>query len=140
MRTKTRRGDVTTCPDVRRRRAHTDLAVACLIVVTSFFVLRHFDLFAAVDTWSRAHEDLNVDEVVMATALAVVLSGVFGWRRYRDANAEADRLAAAERALAETNERYRSLYDLHPDAVFMLDSDGRLVSMNAAAVEMNTRR
>ncbi|GAA4378071.1 hypothetical protein GCM10023146_35520 [Nocardioides caricicola] len=102
----------------------------------SFLVLRHFDLFEHVYRWSRAHEDLNVDELVMATALAVLLSGFFGWRRYRDANAEAERLTAAERALAETNERYRSLYDLHPDAVFMLDSEGRLVSMNAAAVQM----
>ena len=46
-------------------------------------------------------------------------------------------LAATEQELAEANERYRSLYDYHPDSVFTLDTHGRLVAMNAAAVAMS---
>lgn len=108
-----------------------------MVVVVAFVVLRQFDLFERFFEWSRAHEGANLDELMMAAALGVLLFGVFGWRRYRDARAEAAYLARAEHALAETNERYRSLYDLHPHAVFTLDSHGRLVAMNAAAVELS---
>ncbi|HYF72051.1 MAG TPA: ATP-binding protein [Nocardioides sp.] len=45
----------------------------------------------------------------------------------------AHRLAVTERALAETGERYRSLFDYHPHAVFSLDVEGRFEAVNPAA-------
>ena len=45
----------------------------------------------------------------------------------------AQRLNRAERTLAETSERYRSLFEYHPSAVFSLDLDGRFTSANAAS-------
>ena len=38
----------------------------------------------------------------------------------------------AARELERNQQRYRSLFDQHPDAVFSLDLEGRLVSVNAA--------
>lgn len=134
---KTARSGASVCTELRRRKARTDLVVGVVVVVAAFVVIGQFDLFERFYEWSRAHESLNLDELVAAAALAVLLFGIFGWRRYRDASSEAMQLAAAEQALAEGNERYRSLYDLHPDAVFTLDAHGRLLSMNAAAVEMS---
>ena len=43
------------------------------------------------------------------------------------------RLAAVEREMRETNERYRSLFDYHPNAVFSLDLEGRFTAANPAA-------
>ena len=43
------------------------------------------------------------------------------------------RLAEVERAMRETSERYRSLFDYHPNAVFSLDLEGRFTTVNAAA-------
>ena len=43
------------------------------------------------------------------------------------------RLAAVERAMRETDERYRSLFDYHPNAVFSLDLEGRFTTVNPAA-------
>lgn len=45
----------------------------------------------------------------------------------------ARRLAITERALAETDERYRSLFDYHPHAVFSVDVGGRFVAANRAS-------
>ena len=46
---------------------------------------------------------------------------------------ESLRLAQVERALADTMERYRSLFDYNPNAVFSLDLTGRFVASNAAS-------
>ena len=46
---------------------------------------------------------------------------------------ESLRLAQVERALADTTERYRSLFDYNPHAVFSLDLTGRFVASNAAS-------
>nr|WP_278249545.1 ATP-binding protein [Nocardioides sp. IC4_145] len=45
--------------------------------------------------------------------------------------------AANRRAAAEANERYRSLFDYHPNAVFSLDLEGRFVEANPAAERLS---
>lgn len=114
-----------------------DVVGATLTVVAAFLLASRFEVFEAFHDWSRAHEELNVDELLVAACAAVIVFGIFGWRRLRESRAEAQYLAATEQALAEANERYRSLYDYHPDGVFTLDDHGRLVGMNAAAVRMS---
>lgn len=43
-------------------------------------------------------------------------------------------LTAAQLSLAESEQRYRSLFTHHPDAVFSLDREGRFVTANASCV------
>lgn len=45
--------------------------------------------------------------------------------------------SATERALAESNERYRSLFAYHPHAAFSLDLDGRFTNANAVAEDVS---
>ena len=49
---------------------------------------------------------------------------------------ESLRLLQVERALADTTERYRSLFDYNPNAVFSLDLTGRFVASNAASQQL----
>jgi PAS domain S-box-containing protein len=49
---------------------------------------------------------------------------------------ESQRLLQVERALADTTERYRSLFDYNPHAVFSLDLTGRFVASNAASDQL----
>ncbi|WP_194288961.1 MULTISPECIES: PAS domain-containing sensor histidine kinase [unclassified Nocardioides] len=53
--------------------------------------------------------------------------------------AEAEQLRRAERVLAETSERFRSLFDYHPHAVFSVDLNGRFDSVNPAAARLSGR-
>ncbi|WP_134739975.1 ATP-binding protein [Nocardioides sp. 503] len=46
---------------------------------------------------------------------------------------DAERLVAVERAMRETSERYRSLFEYHPNAVFSLDLEGRFTSANPSS-------
>ncbi|MET0822450.1 MAG: ATP-binding protein [Aeromicrobium sp.] len=49
---------------------------------------------------------------------------------------ESLQLAQVERTLADTVERYRSLFDYNPHAVFSLDLTGRFVASNAASEQL----
>ncbi|NPC95831.1 ATP-binding protein [Nocardioides sp. zg-DK7169] len=51
--------------------------------------------------------------------------------------AGAERLRRAERVLAETSERFRSLFDYNPHAVFSVDPEGRFDSVNPAAAAVS---
>ncbi|WP_166133381.1 sensor histidine kinase [Nocardioides ochotonae] len=53
--------------------------------------------------------------------------------------AEAEQLRRTERVLAETNERFRSLFDYNPHAVFSVDLEGRFDSVNRAAAQISGR-
>lgn len=57
-------------------------------------------------------------------------------RRRRELSAALKALGTVERDLAATTERYRSLFDYHPDAVFSLDLEGRFTDVNHSAVGM----
>ncbi len=113
------------------------MLVGCTVVAISFLVAGRLDLFENFHAWSRSQEAYDVDEIAMAAVVAIVVFGVIGWRRYLDARDEAGLLSRTEQELAEANQRYRSLYDFHPNSVFTLDTHGRLVAMNAAAVAMS---
>ena len=58
----------------------------------------------------------------------------WAWRPDRAAN---ELLSATERALAESNERYRSLFAFSPHAAFSLDLDGVFVDANDVALELS---
>ena len=55
-------------------------------------------------------------------------------RRRRELDDALDALGTVERDLAATTERYRSLFDYHPDAVFSLDLGGCFTDVNHSAV------
>lgn len=57
--------------------------------------------------------------------------------RARRARAVTRRLRETERRAAETSERYRSLFEYHPSAVFSLDLEGRFVEANPAAEKVS---
>jgi len=63
--------------------------------------------------------------------------GLHSWRRRRQGRAAADQLGHTERAFAETTERYRSLFDYNPNAVFSLDLLGNFVTSNAASERLS---
>jgi PAS domain S-box-containing protein len=113
-----------------------DLLLVALLAVAGFAVSAWLDLFEAYYRWSRSHERLDADELVLAGVAAMLGLAGYTWRRHRDTRTETAALRDTERALAETGERYRSLFDYHPHAVFSLDLDGRYVAANPASEQL----
>ncbi|HEY0949990.1 sensor histidine kinase [Nocardioides sp.] len=86
------------------------------------------------DRSRRRRAAARVAEELTTLGCAAVLGfATYAWQRRRATTHEADALVAAERALAETGERYRSLFDYHPHAVFSLTLDGRFEAANPAS-------
>ena len=81
------------------------------------------------------------DTAMVAAAMAGLSATTYSVLRYRQArrevfeHAEWDR--EVDRALVETTERYRALFDDHPDGVFSLSLDGRFTSVNEAAERLS---
>ncbi|GGO71421.1 PAS domain-containing sensor histidine kinase [Nocardioides deserti] len=75
--------------------------------------------------------------VLASTTVGGHALAAYCWSRWRRARADLLAVgqvgAATRRAAAETNERYRSLFEYHPSAVFSLDLEGRFVEANPAA-------
>ncbi|SDD47519.1 sensor histidine kinase [Nocardioides lianchengensis] len=70
--------------------------------------------------------------VALAASATAHLVASYLWSRRAETHPDG-RLDDAQRILAETSERYRSLFDHHPSAVFSLDLDGRFTAANTAA-------
>lgn len=110
-----------------------ELALVAALMVVTFALAATLDLSESFIQWSREHENLNVDELVVAALVGVCGLVVYAWRRVKDSQREAHRLARTEGELADTSERYRSLFDFNPTAVFSLRPDGGFTSANPAS-------
>jgi len=82
----------------------------------------------------RKRKDGSVVEVSMSISIITDRSGqIIGYAAiFRDIAEQRKN----ERLLAESEQRYKSLFDYNPDAVIALDKLGRFVSVNARAVEI----
>jgi PAS domain S-box-containing protein len=110
-----------------------ELVVLSSVALVVFVVASRLDLFEASTDWLRGHEDADLDEVVLAALATVVAMAAYSRRRYREARSEVLRRDLAERALAETVQRSRSLFQYHPHAAYSLDLEGRFVDVNPAS-------
>jgi PAS domain S-box-containing protein len=115
-----------------RSAAHRrDLLVTLALLVVSFVLAVQIDAFDVFATWSRRHEQWHLDEVI-ALSVAGVLFALHSWRGHRALTADANRLLTAKHHLAETSQRYQSLFTFNPQVVYSLDLEGRFVEVNRA--------
>jgi PAS domain S-box-containing protein len=83
----------------------------------------------------RRHWGSPADTLMVGAATACLAATTYSVLRYRQARRDVSTHHAVDRALAETTERYRTLFRYHPDGVFSLSLDGRFNSAN----EVSTR-
>ncbi len=70
-----------------------------LVGAVGFFISVRYDLSERFQLWSRAHEEYDVDEIVMCVVAIALALAVLSWRRYRAGVVEARKLAATQQAL-----------------------------------------
>lgn len=79
------------------RRAIVDLAVIAVSLCGIFYLISGLDLFERLHNFSRAHENWELDELIVALLLSVVGVYVFGIRRLVDQRREIKARQLAER-------------------------------------------
>ncbi|GCD90641.1 HAMP domain-containing sensor histidine kinase [Nocardioides sp. LS1] len=123
----------------RRTTSLAELGILAALGLVGLVLAIKYDAFEGLLEWAADHDWLQFDEISLIVLLESIGLALFAWRRYREAQAETHRLVAAERDLAHTTERYRSLFEENPHAVFSLDLEGRFQDVNAAGVRLGGR-
>jgi hypothetical protein len=82
-----------------RRRARNDLIAIGIGSVVAFVLLSSTNAFESFSSWSRSHESMQLDEVLIFGVVLAVGLAIFALRRWRDlVRAEALRRAAEHSA------------------------------------------
>src|SRR6187549_2449673 len=97
------------------RRAFLDAAIIAVLIVLAYFLIRDLDWFEQLYSFTRDHEDYELDELVTIVVLSTVGLIVFGVRRIADqrreirarqrAEDQAQRLALADALTGLPNRR-----------------------------------
>ncbi|MGZ8755341.1 MAG: PAS domain S-box protein [Acidimicrobiia bacterium] len=116
-----------------------DIAYYLIFVVVVAVLSVRFDVGDRFVEWSRTHQEHQVHELAIVAMFMVAGLGVFGWRRWREAQRE---IASHQETLEElrvSEGRTQALQAASPDLVFRLDRDGTFRFVNeSAALPMPT--
>jgi PAS domain S-box-containing protein len=113
-----------------------DLLVVASIAILTFAVSVLLELNERIVRAMVPLETWQIDELpitILALALAMAW---FSWRRSREARAELDLRLAAQQALVESEEQYRSLFMENLSANFIASPEGRVRLSNPAAAQL----
>ena len=118
------------------KRLAGELLLLTAAAVVAFAAAALLDLSESFTSWSRRHEDLNLDELSAVSVVVMLGLGLIGWRRHREAQAGARLSENASESLSDITDKYQSLFTHNPHAAFSLDPEGRFVSTNHAGEVM----
>jgi PAS domain S-box-containing protein len=113
-----------------------DIAIVAAITIGTFALSVLFELNERLVKFFVPLEAYQVDELpitILALALAMAW---FSWRRSRHARQELSLRLAAQQALVEGEEQYRSLFMENLSANFIASADGRVRLSNPAAASL----
>lgn len=117
------------------RRAVIDLSILAGGAVLFFLLLAltplHEDLDEAVGDLSFF--DLHLDEFLLLFIILGIAFALFSLRRMRELNYEIDAHVNLEKALRESEQKFRSLSDSATEAVISINAEGKIVYWNKAA-------
>lgn len=89
-------------PSAISNTAKRDFIYILILTIVSSIVLTRFEIFDWLYHWSRAHEDLNVDELFIVTFVLTVAFMIFSYRRYSELKAESEARNKVEISLADS--------------------------------------
>jgi len=62
----------------------SELVIGSIIFIAAFLIFGQYDVLEKITTWSSAHEEYEVDELISASLVLLVLCLIFSLRRYRE--------------------------------------------------------
>ena len=109
-----------------KSKASFDIIVLTLLAATAFAAATSVDLLEAIYQFTRAHEDWELDELIIVPVVLVPTFALFALRRWIEAtrSAEVSRLALAE--LKRSQGLLRNVIDHTPIAIGAVDTKGTI--------------
>ncbi|HEV8646267.1 MAG TPA: ATP-binding protein [Burkholderiales bacterium] len=118
-------------PSVRK-----DLLVVGVVTAATYLLSGLFELNERLATWTVPHEAYQLDELpVTILAMSVALAW-FSWRRSRQAMEQVTLRLAAQQALVDSEEQYRTLFMENLSGNLLATTSGRVKLANPAAAQL----
>jgi len=118
-------------PSVRR-----DLLVVGVVTAATYLLSGLFELNERLATWTVPHEAYQLDELpVTILAMSVALAW-FSWRRSRQAMEQVMLRLAAQQALVDSEEQYRTLFMENLSGNLLATTNGRVKLANPTAAQL----
>jgi diguanylate cyclase (GGDEF)-like protein/PAS domain S-box-containing protein len=116
------------------RRASRDLIVISIIAILVLVIGAIFDLHELVDEWLRVTEWADLDELLIVFTFLAIAFSIFSLRRLGEVKSESIEHEKAEKALKESEDKFRSLAEQSPNMIF-INSRGGVVYANKKCEE-----
>ena len=114
-----------------------ELAITLVACVAVYALAVRIELLESLMEWSRAHEDLEIDELLTLVFVLCCAFALLGWRRWRELRAEFARRRSAMSELRASHVRFATAFDASPQPQLILELDGgATVDVNEAFVRL----
>jgi PAS domain S-box-containing protein len=120
----------------RNREVARDLLVVGVLTGLTFVLSAAFELREYLTELTRPLERYQLDELPVTLAAFTLLLAWFSWRRWRQAAHELGLRVQAQRALADNENRYRTLFMENLAGNALCTRDGTLLLCNPAMARM----
>jgi len=107
---------------------HRDLIVVCAVTVLTFVLSSLFELNEWIELLTVPHERYQIDELPLTILAMAMALAWFSWRRSTQAVEQVTLRLAAQQALMESEEQYRTL--------FMENLSGNLLATRSGQVKL----
>jgi signal transduction histidine kinase len=107
---------------------HRDLVVVAAATVLTFVLSSLFELHEWIETLTVPHERYQIDELPLTILVMAVALAWFSWRRSRQAVEQVTLRLAAQQALVDSEEQFRTL--------FMENLSGNLLATTTGQVKL----
>ena len=114
-----------------------ELAITLVACVAVYALAVRIELLESLVAWSRAHEDLEIDELLTLVFVLCCAFALPGWRQWRELRAEFARRRSAMTELRASHVRFATAFDARPQPQLSFELDGgATVDVNEAFVQL----
>lgn len=115
---------------------HRDLVVVCAVTALTFVLSSQFELNEWIETLTVPHERYQIDELPLTILAMAVALAWFSWRRSRQTVEQVTLRLAAQQALMNSEEQYRTLFMENLSGNLLATTTGQVKLANAMAARL----
>ena len=122
--------------NIIKSSVHRDLVVVGAVTVLAFLLSSLFQLNEWIEALTVPHERYQIDELPLTILVMAVALAWFSWRRSRQAVEQVTLRLAAQQALVDSEEQYRTLFMENLSGNLLATTSGQIKLANPMAARL----